>query len=65
MSTEPRLPSAVPGRQPNVVTVRRHAPAVMDAFDAMYATLLGRGVVGMDVKEAVRLRNATVNDCGL
>ncbi len=65
MSTRPRLPSAVPGRRANVVTVRHHAPAVMEAFDAMYATLLGRGVVGMDVKEAVRLRNATVNDCGL
>jgi len=65
MSTRPRLASAVPGRDANVVTVRRHAPAVMEAFDAMYATLLGRGVVGMDVKEAMRLRNATINDCGL
>jgi hypothetical protein len=37
MSTTPRLPSAVVGQGANVVTVRRHAPAVMDAFDAMYA----------------------------
>ena len=65
MSTKPRLTSAVPDRRATVVTVRRHAPAVTDAFDRMYATLLGRGEVGMEVKEAMRLRNAAVNDCGL
>ena len=65
MSTTPRLDSAVPDRRPTVATVRAHAPAVRDAFDRMYATLLGGGVVGMDVKEAMRLRNASVNDCGL
>ena len=58
MSTTPRLPSAVDGAPANIVTVRRHAPAVMEAFDAMYAVLLGGGVAGMDVKEAMRLRNA-------
>ena len=65
MSTTPRLPSAVDGKGANVVTVRRHAPAVMDAFDAMYAVLLGGGVAGMDVKEAMRLRNAKASGCGL
>jgi hypothetical protein len=65
MSTTPRLPSAVDGAAANIVTVRRHAPAVMDAFDAMYAVLLGRGVAGMDVKEAMRLRNAMASGCGL
>ena len=65
MSTTPRLPSAVHGARPNVVTVRRHAPAVADAFDAMYAVLLGGGVAGMDVKEAMRLRNAAASGCGL
>lgn len=65
MSTTPRLPSAVPGAPANIVTVRRHAPAVMEAFDAMYATLLGGGVAGMDVKEAMRLRNAFASGCGL
>ena len=39
--------------------------AVAAAFDAMYGTLLGAGIVGIDVKEAMRLRNAQVNDCGL
>ena len=65
MSTTPRVTSAVDGAPANIVTVRRHAPAVMEAFDAMYAVLLGGGVTGMDVKEAMRLRNAEVNDCGL
>ena len=65
MSTTPRLPSAVPGKTPNVMTVRLHAAAVMEAFDAMYASLLGRGVAGMDVKEAMRLRNAAASGCGL
>jgi hypothetical protein len=31
----------------------------------MYAVLLGGGVAGMDVKEAMRLRNATASGCGL
>lgn len=65
MSTHPRLPSALPGQPAHIGTVRAHAPDVVGAFDAMYATLLGGGVLGMDIKEAVRLRNATINDCGL
>ena len=65
MSTKPRLPSGIAGQPAHIGTVRAHAPDVVSAFDAMYATLLGGGVVGMDVKEAVRLRNAEVNDCGL
>ena len=65
MSTIPRVPSAVPGRPANVVTVRRHAPGVTDAFDRMYAPPPGGGVVAMGAKEAMRLRNAEVNGCGL
>jgi hypothetical protein len=65
MSTTPRLPSAVPGARANIATVRRHSAAVMDAFDAMYASLLGGGVAGMDVKEAMRLRNAAASGCRL
>jgi hypothetical protein len=65
MSTTPRLPSAVAGTSANIVTVRHHAPAVMEAFDAMYAVVLGGGVAGMDVKEAMRLRNAMASGCGL
>ena len=65
MSSTPRLPSGVPGAAANIVTVRRHAPAVLHAFDAMYASLLGGGVAGMDVKEAMRLRNALASGCRL
>ena len=65
MATNPRLPSAVEGAPAHVGTVLQHAPSVRAAFDAMYTTLLGRGTVGMDVKEAMRLRNAAVSGCGL
>ena len=65
MSTAPRMTAPNPGEHANIETIRRHAPEVKAAFDTMYATLLGGGVVGMDIKEAVRLRNARVNDCGL
>lgn len=65
MSSTPRLPSAIEGSPAHIGSVRQHAPTVTAAFDAMYATLLGGGTVGMDVKEAMRLRNAAVSDCGL
>lgn len=65
MSNTPRLPSAIEGAPAHVQSVLQHAPEVRGTFDAMYATLLGRGVVGMEVKEAMRLRNAAVSDCGL
>jgi hypothetical protein len=59
------MTGAVPGYGASIESVRRHAPGVKEAFDRMYATLLGRGEVSMDVKEAMRLHNAEVNDCGL
>ena len=65
MSSTPRLPSAIDGAPAHIGSVLQHAPSVRAAFDAMYATLLGRGTVDMDVKEAMRLRNAAVSDCGL
>ena len=65
MSTTPRLASAIEGTPAHIGSVLQHAPTVRSAFDAMYATLLGQGTVGMDVKEALRLRNAGVSDCGL
>ena len=65
MSTTPRLGSAVDGKAASSRTVMAHSPAVRQAFDKMYATLWSHGVVGADVKELVRLRNARVTDCGL
>ncbi|MFM7535639.1 MAG: hypothetical protein ACKO91_07585 [Acidimicrobiales bacterium] len=65
MSTTPRVGSAVPGAPTHLGTARAHTPELTAAFDAMYAALLGRGTVSMDVKEAMRLRNAHVTGCGL
>lgn len=65
MSTTPRLASAVAGKPASIGTVMAHSPNVRAAFDHMYATLWSDGVVDVDVKELVRLRNARVTDCGL
>ena len=65
MSTIPVLPSAVVGKEPNARTVMAHHPVLRKRFDEMYATLWGGGVIGEDVKELVRLRNARITDCGL
>ena len=65
MSTTPRLRSAVHGKPASSRSVMAHSPAVRRAFDQMYATLWSNGVIGVDVKELVRLRNARVTDCGL
>jgi hypothetical protein len=65
MSTTPRVSSAVPGAPTHIGTARAHTPELTAAFDAMYAALLGQGIVGMEIKEAMRLRNAAVNACAL
>jgi len=65
MSTSPRLASAVDAKPASINTVMAHSPAVRSAFDRMYATLWSDGVLDVDVKELVRLRNARVTDCGL
>lgn len=65
MSTTPRLPSAIDDKDSSIRTVMAHSPTVRAAFDRMYATLWSHGVLDVDVKELVRLRNARVTDCGL
>ncbi len=65
MSTTPRVGSAVADSPTHLGTARAHTPELTAAFDHMYAELLGRGIVGMEIKEAMRLRNASVNRCGL
>ncbi len=65
MSTQPRVSSAIVNSASHIGTARAHTPELTAAFDHMYATLLGRGIVGMEIKEAMRLRNASVNRCGL
>ncbi len=65
MATTPRLVSAVDGKAPDIRTVLAHSPEVRAAFNNMYATLWSAGEVPADVKELVRLRNATQTGCGL
>lgn len=64
MSTVPRLPSAVPGREPSFVTILAHQPEVMGRFAELYGTFWSHGLVDHPTKEAVRLRNARITDCG-
>lgn len=72
MSTTPRLPGAHSGEgatptaeRPSIRSVLGHNPTLRQAFDQMYGTLWTDGVAAVDVKEAMRLRNARVNGCGL
>ena len=65
MSTTPRLSSAIEGKAASNRSIMAHSPGVRAAFDQMYATLWSHGVVDVDIKELVRLRNARVTDCGL
>ncbi len=65
MSTTPLLPSSIEGKRASIKTVLGHYPELRLRFDRMYATLWAGGVIGEDVKELVRLRNARITDCGL
>ena len=64
MSSVPRLPSAVAGRPPSLGTVLAHAPRPLAAFGALYGTFWSHGQVDHPTKEAVRMRNARITDCG-
>ncbi len=64
MSTNPRLPSAVPDETPSLPTVLAHAPAVMESFSRLYAYFWQQGTVPATIKEMTRIRNARITDCG-
>ncbi len=64
MSTIPRLPSAVDGAPAQFGTILAHQPDLARAFSALYGEFWSRGVVDHSTKEAVRLRNARITDCG-
>jgi hypothetical protein len=64
MSTTPRLPSAIPGQEQNFASVTAHAPDMIARFFDLYAEFWQRGVVGAEIKEMTRLRNARITDCG-
>lgn len=75
MATTPRLPGSDPAssssggsataERPSLRSVLSHDRALRAAFDQMYGVLWTDGVAAVDVKEAMRLRNARVTGCGL
>ena len=64
MSTEPRVPSAVPGESEEFATVTAHTPEMISRFFDLYAEFWQRGIVAAEIKELTRLRNARITDCG-
>jgi hypothetical protein len=64
MSNQPRIASAVAGQPAHFGTLLAHTPDVLATFGDLYAEFWQRGVVGVDLKEMTRLRNARVTDCG-
>ena len=64
MSTAPRLPSAVPGHEPTFATIIAHQPELGRLVSDLYGTFWMDGVVDHPTKEAARLRNARITDCG-
>ena len=64
MSTSPRVPSAVAGRDANFGTALAHQPAMAAAFGELYGTFWSHGLVDHVTKETARLRNARITDCG-
>ena len=64
MSTTPRLPSAVEGHDASFGTILAHQPGVLRAFAQAYGQFWSNGALDQRTKEAVRLRNARITDCG-
>lgn len=64
MSTTPRLPSAVAGHDASFGTILAHQPDILRAFAEAYGQFWSKGVLDQSIKEAVRLRNARITDCG-
>ena len=64
MSSTPRVPSAIEGADASFGTALAHQPGLATAFGRLYGTLWSHGVVDHVTKEAIRLRNARVTDCG-
>jgi len=64
MSTTPRLPSALPGRDADFGTLIAHQPELAGAFQLAYGTFWSHGVLDQATKEVARMRNARITDCG-
>jgi hypothetical protein len=64
MSTDPRVPSALPGEEANFGNVMAHAPDIISKFGELYAHFWQQGIVATEIKEMTRIRNARITDCG-
>ena len=54
----------MPGKPAEFATVMGHAPEILGAFADLYAEFWQRGLVGQEIKEMTRIRNARITDCG-
>lgn len=64
MSTKPRVESAIPGEETNFGTVMVNTPDIITKFSELYAEFWQRGIIGQEIKEMTRIRNARITDCG-
>ena len=64
MSTTPRIDSAIEGQPANFGTVMMHATATLASFGELYTEFWRQGLIGQEIKEMTRIRNARITDCG-
>lgn len=64
MSTQPRVPSAIPGEPPHFASVLAHQPQLAARFAELYGAFWDSDVLSARIKELCRMRNARVTACG-
>jgi hypothetical protein len=64
MSTTPRLPPVDPSARSTFGAIRGHDPELAQKFADMYGWFWQHGVLDLATKEATRIRNARITDCG-
>ena len=64
MSNTPRVDSAIKGEAPALANVLMNTPEILAAFGEVYAEFWQRGIIGQEIKEMTRIRNARITDCG-
>jgi hypothetical protein len=64
MATTPRMEGAVEGQPTTFGGILAHQPHLARQFSEAYAIFWSHGVLDHPTKEAVRIRNARITDCG-
>lgn len=64
MSTQLRVPPALPDSPSAFGSALAHQPALAGAFFDLYGTFWSHGRLDHVTKETARLRNARITDCG-